>query len=116
MSTIWPAADWELWPLTRTGAVVIALWMPLLIFIADGRTCMANLFTGWNGKCCGSCGGRFWGPVAVGCLAGLWLHFIPCFWWTCDWGVNDGEGVRGGIWFGVWIIVAIWGWVVNFCC
>eukprot|EP01062_Namystynia_karyoxenos_P045814 TRINITY_DN34128_c0_g1_i1.p1 TRINITY_DN34128_c0_g1~~TRINITY_DN34128_c0_g1_i1.p1 ORF type:complete len:216 (+),score=49.32 TRINITY_DN34128_c0_g1_i1:83-730(+) len=38
----------------------------------------------------------------LGCVAGLFLHFIPCLWWTCDWGDSDGEGVRGAIWFATW--------------
>lgn len=42
--------------------------------------------------------------VVLGCLAGLWLHFIPCIWWTCDWGEHDGEGVRGAIWFSTWAL------------
>eukprot|EP00918_Siedleckia_nematoides_P052258 GHVU01114213.1.p1 GENE.GHVU01114213.1~~GHVU01114213.1.p1 ORF type:complete len:225 (+),score=10.28 GHVU01114213.1:266-940(+) len=29
---------------------------------------------------------------------GLWLHFIPCIIWTCDWGPSDGEQIRGIIW------------------
>jgi len=28
----------------------------------------------------------------VGCLIGTWFHFIPCIWWTCDWGYYDGQG------------------------
>ena len=29
----------------------------------------------------------------MGCLFGIWVHFVPCIWWTCDWGPYDGEGV-----------------------
>ena len=50
----------------------------------------------------------------MGCLAGLWLHFIPCIWWTCDWSINDGEEIRGGIWFALWLGFSIAGWVYNF--
>ena len=46
--------------------------------------------------------GTFW----FGCFIGLWIHFIPCAWWTCDWGEYDGAGVRGGIWFVLWAIVS----------
>ena len=35
--------------------------------------------------------------IAFGCGIGLFLHFIPCIWWTCDWGPHDGQGIRGGI-------------------
>lgn len=41
------------------------------------------------------------------CLFGIWLHFIPCIWWTCDWGPHDGEGIRGGIWFVTWGVLMI---------
>ncbi|CAH1791119.1 unnamed protein product [Owenia fusiformis] len=41
------------------------------------------------------------------CLCGIWLHFWPCIWWTCDWGYYDGQGVRGGIWFGSWALLFI---------
>ena len=48
--------------------------------------------------------------IAGGCILGLWLHFVPCIWWTCDWGPHDGEGVRGGIWFLGWpfLSLALW--------
>lgn len=45
--------------------------------------------------------------IVLGCVAGLFLHFIPCIWWTCDWGPNDGQGVRGGIWFVSWAIIGV---------
>jgi len=37
--------------------------------------------------------------IAVGALGGIWVHFIPCIWWACDWGPYDGEAVSGGIMF-----------------
>mmetsp|Transcript_8114 Transcript_8114/g.15497 ORF Transcript_8114/g.15497 Transcript_8114/m.15497 type:complete len:97 (-) Transcript_8114:67-357(-) len=43
----------------------------------------------------------------LGLAVGLWTHFWPCIWWTCDWGPNDGAGIRGGIWFTVWAIAGI---------
>ena len=51
----------------------------------------------------------------IGCASGLWLHFWPCIWWTCDWGEHDGQGVRGGIWFITWAIVStiLWFSPVN---
>ena len=47
-------------------------------------------------------------PSAVlgGCVAGLYLHFWPCLWWSCDWGEHDCEGVRGAIWFTTWVVFA----------
>ena len=50
--------------------------------------------------CFPSC--SFLWAFSVACLVGMWVHFIPCIWWTCDWGDNDGEGVRGAIWFILW--------------
>jgi hypothetical protein len=41
----------------------------------------------------------------LGCAIGLFVHFIPCLWWTCDWGPHDGAAIRGAIWFTVWGIV-----------
>ena len=32
------------------------------------------------------------GAIVNSCLVGLYVHFIPCLWWTCDWGEHDGEG------------------------
>lgn len=40
--------------------------------------------------------------VLVGCVFGIWVHFLPCIVWTCDWGQGDNEGVRGALWFGLW--------------
>ena len=78
------------------------------------------------------------GAAGVGLLFGLWIHFVPCLWWTCDCtssigsflvflssvlrsttltenvpyanagGEHDGEGVRGAIWFISWTIVTIY--------
>lgn len=50
----------------------------------------------------------FFGSTLNACLVGLYVHFIPCIWWTCDWGDNDGEGIRGAIWFTIWIILGIY--------
>jgi len=45
--------------------------------------------------------------VIWGLVLSLWLHFIPCWFWTCDWGPHDGEGFRGLIWFISWPIITI---------
>jgi len=47
------------------------------------------------------------GAIINACLVGLYVHFVPCIWWTCDWGDHDGEGVRGAIWFTLWAIFAL---------
>jgi len=43
----------------------------------------------------------------VSCYIGVFIHFLPCFTWTCDWSTTDNAGVRGGIWFGLWGIIFI---------
>ena len=49
--------------------------------------------------------------IIAGFIMGMMIHFIPCIWWTCDWGDSDNEGMRGSIWFisgitfGVWCIL-----------
>lgn len=53
--------------------------------------------------------------ILVACVLGLFLHFVPCIWWTCDWGDHDGEGVRGAIWFVVWGAGVVWAIVVAAC-
>lgn len=45
--------------------------------------------------------------ILQGCLWGIWLHFLPCLKWTCDWGEGDEEGIRGAIWFISWAVISI---------
>ena len=28
--------------------------------------------------------------IVMGFFFGLFLHLVPCWWWTCDWGYYDG--------------------------
>jgi hypothetical protein len=94
--TVWPPANFGAWPGTRTaalvfdgillGVVVLVLAVPLLRRRAAGCPTSSNL-------CCLLVTG-----VVVGVVGGMWLHLVPCLWWTCDWGPYDGEGVRGAIW------------------
>ena len=37
--------------------------------------------------------------VLFSVFAGIWLHFWPCIFWTCDWGPYDGASFRGSILF-----------------
>ena len=95
----WPPANFSIWPVTRATALVYCSLLPLLLLPCGRR----------RAKVCArdTCPRLF--PVVFGCLAGLWLHFVPCIWWTCDWGPFDGEGVRGAIWFVTWAVVtAAW--------
>lgn len=102
---IWPPANFKLWPGTRTAAlvfdglllavVVLVLAVPLL------RRRAADCPTSSNACCLVFTG------VLVGVLGGMWLHFVPCIWWTCDWGPYDGQGVRGGIWLVCGIVLAV---------
>ena len=103
---IWPAADFDDWPDTRVFALVfdgvVALVVIAALAVPRIRSWCLRLRD--SRRCCRMC--AF--PVLAGCLAGLWLHFVPCIWWTCDWGPHDGEGVRGGIWFVTWGAVTAW--------
>lgn len=47
------------------------------------------------------------GAFFMACFIGIFVHFLPCLSWTCDWGPRDQEGVRGGIWFALWILLFI---------
>ena len=104
----WPSADWDDWPGTRIGGLAVfggfVLAVILICVIPVARHC-----------CCRIHRTPMWlltlQAVGVGCIVGLAVHFVPCIWWTCDWGPNDGEGVRGAIWFIVWAITA-----VGICC
>eukprot|EP01006_Ploeotia_vitrea_P047654 TRINITY_DN67147_c1_g2_i2.p1 TRINITY_DN67147_c1_g2~~TRINITY_DN67147_c1_g2_i2.p1 ORF type:complete len:208 (+),score=11.29 TRINITY_DN67147_c1_g2_i2:61-684(+) len=58
-------------------------------------------------SCCNVCG-----AILFSLVISLAVHFIPCLWWTCDWGEHDGQGVRGAIWFILWGVLA----VVFLCC
>ena len=87
--------------------------MIIAFIFTKTRESFAYCFRGCEG-CCGACFGPVNGPFWVGCLAGFWFHFIPCIWWTCDFGPNDGQDVRGIMWWSVWAIMTIVGWVYNF--
>ena len=101
VSDVWPAADWSNWPATRIGALVFNGLVILVACSPSARTCCTT--------CCGeSTCGIIARALGLGCLFGLFVHFIPCIWWTCDWGPHDGEGVRGGIWFVLWGIMSVY--------
>lgn len=41
--------------------------------------------------------------IIVGCLVGMFIHFIPCFGiWACDAGPQDRFQTRGIMWFSSW--------------
>ena len=40
--------------------------------------------------------------LIMGFAFAFFAHFVPCVWWTCDWGYYDGEQIRGYIWFIGW--------------
>ena len=91
-SATWPEANFGCWPYTRMAAnafngISIILWVIPQMW-RHYHNCIM-----WNG---------FGGPFFFGLWVGLFVHFIPCIWWTCDWGYYDGYGIRGGIWFTVW--------------
>ena len=88
---LWPHAEFETWPVSRIAALsVVGVLAIAIAFTAVQKYCIKC----WKGKscgnCCDDCLGPFCGPFWIGCLGGIWLHFIPCIWWTCDWGLHDG--------------------------
>lgn len=102
MSVEWPPFSSQ-WTTARIGAIIFVLLMLLLIVCVEQvRSALLDSF-----KCMPLKSKRF--PhcsklfvvarflFVVG-LAGFWLHFVPCFWWACDWGSEDGQQVRGIIW------------------
>ena len=98
---MFPPANFALWPLTRVSALVYLVLLPIICAIPVVRRCCLR-----NNKA-----SRWGWPILIGLLFSLWLHFIPCIFWTCDWGPYDGAGVRGGIWFIVWGL-----WVgISYC-
>lgn len=102
MSDIWPPADFTYWPATRIGALVINAVILALMLIPKTRKLIFQ--TTWS--CCCNAADNWLvytmlivKAIVLGFIVGMFVHFIPCLWWTCDWGPNDGQGVRGGIWF-----------------
>ncbi|CAB9525468.1 expressed unknown protein [Seminavis robusta] len=91
---IWPPANFTEWPSTRIGALIIDGIILLLAIIPVTRRVI--FLNAWD--CCCCCPAVI-KAVVLGGLIGMFLHFIPCIWWTCDWGEYDGQAVRGGIWF-----------------
>ncbi|KAL1503126.1 hypothetical protein AB1Y20_011189 [Prymnesium parvum] len=106
-SDLWPAADWEEWPQTRWAALLFDGVVLLLVLASAFVPCLRQYVcppcSRW-GKDSGVCQ-RLVLPVLLGLLCGVWLHFVPCIWWTCDWGEHDGQAVRGGLWFATWALV-----------
>ena len=118
MSSAWPPANFTDWPSTRIAALIFNAVVLVLLFIPTTRRVI--FLNPWT-CCCSDANtprdedtqGRPNGcliltkALVVGCIIGLFLHFIPCIWWTCDWGEYDGQGVRGAIWFTTWAVVAL---------
>ena len=103
-SQIWPPPNFDCWPETRYAGIAFA-GVSIILFVIPQmwrhyRNCIL-----WN---------VFGGPFFFGLWLGLAIHFIPCIWWSCDWGFYDGQAVRGGIWFGVWIGAYI-GFTIYVC-
>jgi len=101
----WPPANFDDWPGTRFASLVVdgLLLAAVLIVLAVPlcRRKAARCPTSSNLCCLVTTG------IIIGVLGGMWLHFIPCIWWTCDWGRYDGQGVRGGIWFASGAVLGI---------
>jgi hypothetical protein len=97
---MFPPANFALWPLTRVSALVYLALLPIICAIPVVRRCCLR-----NNKA-----SRWGWPILIGLLFSLWLHFIPCIFWTCDWGPYDGAGVRREeeepvVWCVLWCVV-----------
>ena len=97
---MFPPANFALWPLTRVSALVYLALLPIICAIPVVRRCCLR-----NNKA-----SRWGWPILIGLLFSLWLHFIPCIFWTCDWGPYDGAGVRREeeepvVWCVVWCVL-----------
>ena len=105
---IWPAANWDLFPETRIGGLVIVSLFIIAVAVICAIPASRNV-------CCRLHRRPVWllvlQAVGVGFLIALSAHFVPCVWWTCDWGPSDGQGVRGAIWFGGWGLLSL-----GICC
>ena len=78
--SIWPPANWTCWPETRWGAVSFAGVSIILLVIPQMWRHYKNCLV-WN---------VFVGPFFFSFWLGFFLHFVPCIWWSCDWGFYDG--------------------------
>ena len=78
--SLWPPANWTCWPETRIGAVAFAGVSIILLVIPQMWRHWNNCLV-WN---------YFVGPFFFSFWLGFFAHFIPCIWWSCDWGFYDG--------------------------
>lgn len=101
---LWPSANFDDWPTTRIGGLAFNGVVIVLVLIACAiPACRTRCFTIQRSSACL----LVMQSVLTGLVVGLFIHFIPCLWWTCDWGPDDGQAIRGGIWFVVWGAVSI---------
>ena len=99
-----PPPNFDDWPITRYGALGFlgVVGVALIVCLALPH-CRRRFLSPADRKQPGRLALQ---AVLVGLVVSLWLHFIPCIFWTCDWGASDGQGVRGAIWFGAWGLIA----------
>ena len=115
-STLWPAASFGAGSMTgtRAGALVYLVAVFLIAVVAFTAPACSSFRRAWLPRR-RRCPWSLIQPVVIGLVASLWLHFIPCIWWTCDWSSSDGAAVRGGIWFIGWLVIGV-GMLVANCC
>jgi hypothetical protein len=101
MSSVWPPADFEHWPDTRIAALSYCGIVLLVVAVPPSRRLIC--YSPWDA--CGQSCGVVVRAVVLGFVWSVFAHFIPCIWWTCDWGAHDGQAVRGAIWFVLWAVL-----------
>lgn len=104
------------WPGTRIGAVVFVACLFLLVLFPLVARALWGAYRGVRPKVQPESQWRIpilvMFPLLVACLAGFWLHFVPCFWWACDGGDEDRQATRGIIWGASTALFAIVGWAL----
>ena len=102
--TAWPAANFADWPGTRIGSLIYAglfiVTVAIICAVPFARRCCCKVHRNPLGLLTVQ-------AIGVGFAVSIFVHFIPCIWWTCDWGPSDGEGIRGGIWFILWALISV---------
>jgi hypothetical protein len=116
MSAAFPAATWDRWPGTRVGALlynaIVLVFIAVVWFFHRKEKRWAGAVVRYIRPHRRGCPHSVVHPCLLGFVLGLFLHFIPCIFWTCDWSEDDGEGFRGAVWFSVWgvtwVVLTVW--------
>lgn len=91
---VWPASNFDLWPAIRIVAIIFdGLVLLLLLTIFAVPKLRKDLFvklTSQDSKV----GIVIATAIVCGAIGGVWWWWLPCIWWTCDAGRDDGHTIR----------------------